>query len=193
MKIKNLLAALALCAAAGGASAATLNFDGLTEMVYGDGFPLAAGMGYDGLSLAYVESGFRVVLHTPEAALGSAHVGDGTYAPQTYNWHDGFENGGSTYVSISRVGGGLFNVTGFDYFTDAMALLADGAAVALLEGEGHWGSALNGVTELRFMSGAFNQLDNIQVDAAQALPLPGSASLLLGGLAAALLARRRKR
>lgn len=193
MNIKNILAALALGVAASSASATVLNFDNLTEMVYGDTAPLAASMAYEGLNLAYVESGFRVVLHAPEAAPGVAHIGDGSYMPQTFNWHDGFDNGASTYVTVSRVGGGLFNLIGFDYFTDAMALLADGSTVALLEGEGIWSTALNGITELRFTSGAFNQLDNIQLEEAQELPLPATPALLMGGLAAAVLARRRKR
>jgi len=50
---------------------------------------------------------------------------------------------------------------------------------------------LNGIAELRLGSGAFNQLDNIDVEAAAAVPLPGTLTLLLAGLAAAGLARRR--
>ena len=193
MNIKSILAALAFGLAASSAGAAVLNFDSLTEMTYGDTEPLTGDMAYEGLNLAYVESGFRVVLHAPEAAPGVAHIGDGTYNPQTYNWHDGIENGAGTWVSVSRVGGGLFNLVGFDYFTDAMTLVADGATIALLEWEGSWSTGLNGISELRFISGAFNQIDNLQVEQAQAVPVPATPLLLIGGLVAAGLARRRKR
>ena len=51
--------------------------------------------------------------------------------------------------------------------------------------------ALNGITALRFTSGAFNGIDNVAVDAAN-VPLPGTLPLLLGGVAAFGLARRRR-
>jgi hypothetical protein len=50
MKFKSILAAVAFMAA-GSAGATVLNFDGLTERMYGDGFPLAASMTYNGPNL----------------------------------------------------------------------------------------------------------------------------------------------
>ena len=105
MTLKAILAALALGTAAANAGAAVLTFDGLTGMMMGDGFPLAAGMHYEGTNLVYEESGYRVTLNAPGADAGAAHVGDGTFDPQTFNWHDGMENGAHTYVTLTRADG----------------------------------------------------------------------------------------
>jgi hypothetical protein len=192
MKLKAFLAALALGAAAN-AGAAVLTFDALTDMMYGDGFDLAPGMSYDGTNLTYEESGFRLTLNAPAAADGAAHVGDGTFDPQTYNWHDGMENGDGTFVTLTRVGGGLFNLLGFDYYTEGSTLSADGAAQGFLAGGGTWNTALNGIAELRLTSSAANAIDNVAVEeASAAVPLPGTLPLLLGGVAAFGLVRRRR-
>jgi hypothetical protein len=197
MKLKSILAALALGVAGGSASAAVLTFDNLTAMQYGGGEPLLPAMSYNGLSLTYVESGFQVTLHTPNASSsGNARIGNGTFEPHTYNWHDGYdetENGWDSFVTLTRVGGGLFNLSGFDYLTDWSKVTADGSLVGEIEGEGHWSTALNGISELRLSYGFINRVDNIHVEAANAVPLPGTLSLLLGGLAVGALARRRQR
>ncbi len=193
VKFKKILAALFLGAAASSASATVLTFDGLTAMVYGDGAPLLANMSYDGQNLVYVESGFQLTLHAPNAAAGAAHISDGTYWEQTYNWHDGLENGLDTFVTLSRVGGGLFNLLGFDYYTDLSGVSADGSLVGSIQDEGSWNTALNGIGELRLSSGAFNEIDNVSVENADAaVPLPGTVPLLLAGLAVCALARRRR-
>jgi len=193
MNLKKIVAALVLGAAASGAGATVLTFDGLTDFVYGDGFPLASSMSYDGLNLTYQEAGYQVILHAPGADAGAAHVGDGTFDPQTFNWHDGIENGADTYVTLTRIGGGKFNVLGFDYYTDGSALSTDGTLQGFLADAGTWNTALNGVTELRLASGAFNEIDNIDVEVASAaVPLPGTLPLLMGGVAAFGLARRRR-
>jgi hypothetical protein len=195
MKLKAILAALALGVAAANAGATVLTFDSLTGPMYGDGFPLAANMHYDGTNLVYDESGFRVTLNAPGAAAGAAHVGDGTFDPQTYNWHDGYENGANTFVTLTRIGGGKFDLHSFDYYTTGSALSTDGALQAFLVDGGTWNTALNGITELRFTSGAVNALANVDVDAAAsagAVPLPGTLPLLMGGVAACGLARRRR-
>ena len=194
MKFKSILAAVALMAA-GSAGATVLNFDGLTEMMYGDGFPLAGSMTYDGKNLTYVESGFQVTLNAPEADAGAAHVGDGTYESSTYNWHDGFENGWNSFITLTRVGGGKFNLNSFDYVMDWSDVSADGVSVGSIQDIGTWSTALTNITELRIGSGAFNQIDNVSVEAAApsgAVPLPGTLALMLGGLAAGGVVRRRK-
>ena len=194
MKFKSILAAVALMAA-GSAGATVLNFDGLTEMMYGDGFPLAGNMTYNGLNLTYVESGFQVTLNAPGADADAAHVGDGTYEPSTYNWHDGMENGWDTFVTLTRVGGGKFNLNSFDYFMDWSDVSADGVSVGSIQDAGTWSTVLTGITELRIGSGAYNQIDNVNVEAAApsgSVPVPGTLALMLGGLASGSVARRRK-
>jgi hypothetical protein len=191
MKFSTFIAAVLLGAAAtsSNATATVLSFDDLTEMMYGDGFPLAANMHYEGTDLSYVESGFKLTLHAPNTAPGAANIGTGTFEPQTFNWHDGLDNGSDTYVTLTRAGGGLFNLASFDYLTDASNVSADGNLLGAIQDAGTWTTALAGIAELRLSSGAFNQIDNVQVDAA--VPLPGTVALMLGGLAAAGLARRR--
>ncbi|MGW8392655.1 hypothetical protein [Pseudoduganella sp. HUAS MS19] len=192
MTLKTLFAAIVLGMSAGSASATILNFDSLTGFMYGDGFPLAAGMHYDGPNLRYVEAGFQVTLHAPNAAPGAANIGTGTFEPLTYNWHDGLDNGSDTFVTLTRVGGGVFNLISFDYLVEASQVWADGSLRGAIQDAGTWTTALNGITELRLSSGAFNQIDNIKVaEAASAVPLPGTLALILGGMAAAGLVRRR--
>ena len=196
MKFKSILAAVAFLAA-GSASAAVLTFDGLTEMMYGDGFPLASNMTYDGTNLTYVESGFQLTLNAPNAEAGAANIGTGTFEPQTYNWHDGIDNGSDTFVTLTRVGGGKFDLNSFDYYMDWTDVSADGVSLGSISDMGTWSTALTGITELRLSSGAFNQIDNIDVAAnadtpSGAVPLPGTLALMLGGLAAGGMARRRR-
>jgi len=194
MKFKSILAAVAFLAA-GSASATVLNFDGLTNSMYGDDSPLAGSMTYNGLNLTYVESGFQVTLNAPGADAGAAHIGDGTFEPSTYNWHDGMENGWDTFVTLTRVGGGKFNLNSFDYFMDWSDVSADGVSVGSIQDSGTWSTVLTGITELRIGSGFFNQIDNVNVEAAApsgAVPLPGTLALMLGGLAAGSVARRRR-
>ena len=196
MKFKSILAAVAFLAA-GSASAAVLTFDGLTEMMYGDGFPLASNMTYDGTNLTYVESGFQLTLNAPNADAGAANIGTGTFEPQTYNWHDGIDNGSDTFVTLTRVGGGKFDLNSFEYYMDWTDVSADGVSLGSISDMGTWSTALTGITELRLSSGAFNQIDNIDVAASAdtpsgAVPLPGTLALMLGGLAAGGLARRRR-
>ncbi len=192
MKYINFFAALVLGVAASGAGATILNFDSLSAFMYGDGFPLAPGMSYDGSNLSYVEAGFQVTLHAPNAAPGSANIGSGTFEPQTFNWHDGLDNGLDTFVTLTRVGGGMFNLKSFDYLVDTSKVSADGNLLGAIQDAGSWTTALNGIAELRLSSGTFNQIDNIEVaEAANAVPLPGTLALMLGGLVAAALVRRR--
>jgi hypothetical protein len=196
MKFKSILAAIAFMAA-GSASATVLTFDDLTEMMYGDGFPLAANMAYDGTNLTYVQSGFQVTLHAPDAASETASIGiDGSFELQTYGWRDGISNGTGTFMTLTRVGGGKFNLNSFDYavdYPDTSDVSADGTSVGAILDVGTWTTGLTGISELRLTPSAFGfaRLDNINVDAA-AVPLPGTLALMVGGLVAGGLARRRR-
>jgi hypothetical protein len=193
VKLNTILAAIFFSMAANGASATVLDFSKLTEMMYGDGFPLADSMSYDGPNLKYEESGFQLTLHAPNAAPGAANVGSGTFEPQTYNWHDGLDNGSDTYVTLTRIDGGFFNLVSFDYFADRSSVSADGKLVGVIQDAGTWATALTGIMELRISSGAFTQIDNIDVDASsRELSLPGTLSLMLAGFAAAGFMRRRR-
>lgn len=186
-----LVLAGALGALAGSAGAAVLTFDGMAELaVYGNGGALPSNMSYSGSNLVYQEAGFLLTLYAPNADIGQVHIGDGTFEPQTYNWHDGLENGAGSYLTLTRVGGGRFNLAGFDYYVEGSTLAADGKQVGMLEGEGSWNTAQHGITELRLSSGAYNQVDNIDVSA---VPEPGMAAMLGTGLGLLALARRRKR
>lgn len=193
MKLKRIFAALVLGAAATGANAGVLTFDSLTDFMVGGGFPLASGMHYDGNDLVYLEGGLKVTLHAPNAVAGEAHLGDGTFAPETWNWHDGLENGDGSYVTLARADGGKFDLLGFDYLTDLGTVLADGIAVGTIMDAGTWTTRLAGIGELRLNAGSYNQIDNVGFEpAAGAVPLPGTLALLLGGAMAGRLARRRK-
>lgn len=193
MKLNTILAAMFLSMAASSASATVLDFSKLTEMMYGDGFPLADSMSYDGQNLKYEESGFQLTLHAPNAAPGAANVGSGTFEPQTYNWHDGLDNGSDTFVTLTRIDGGVFNLGSFDYLADWSSVSADGKLVGVIQDAGTWATALTGIMELRISSGAFTQIDNIDVDASsRELSLPGTLSLMLAGFAAAGFMRRRR-
>jgi hypothetical protein len=195
MNTKSILAALVLGLATAGAQASVLTFDNLTDFMYGDGFPLASGMSYDGSDLVYIDNGVKLTLHAPGSVPGEAHIGDGTFASQTYNWHDGMENGDGSWLSLTRVDGAKFNLISFDYFMDVSTVLADGVAVGDISDGGTWNTPFAGISELRVTAGAYNQIDNVDVEAsanASAVPLPGTLALLLGGAVAGRLARRRK-
>lgn len=204
LKLNKLVAALTLGAGLStSAGAAVLTFDGMAELaVYGNTGALPANMHYDGNNLTYEEAGFLLTLNAPNAASGEAHVGDGTFEPQTYNWHDGMENGDGAFVTLTRVGGGRFNLAGFDYFLDQSVLSADGTQLGVLAGQGRWDTGQNGISELRLSSGYYNPLDNIDVSAAsavravravRAVPEPDTYAMLGAGLGLLAFIGRRKK
>jgi hypothetical protein len=181
MKKVHMMAAavLALTAAAAQAQTSTLTFDNLNG-IYGDGNSLGPLTG-DGQTIAYVESGYMLTLHTtndPSAFFG-AHIGDAG-GSQTFNWHDDGDNLYGAYVTLSKVGGGSFNLVGFDYASNDLTVTGGGTSLSL-SGAGNVPANLLKVNSVTFSSlgYTYNQLDNVQVSGA--VPEPASWALMLGG------------
>jgi len=182
MKTVHMMAAAVLALTAGAAAQAqtsTLTFDGLID-VYGDGNPISPLTG-DSQAITYVESGYQLTLHTSNdpSALYGAHIGDAG-GLHTFNWHDSGDNLYGAYVTLSKVGGGTFNLLGFDYASDDLTV-TDGTTSILLNGSGNVSANLFNVTSVTFSSLNYtnNQLDNVQVSGA--VPEPASWALMLGG------------
>lgn len=194
-KIFKRVAFAAALAASTVASGATLTFDGLNT-VYGDGNPLGANMTGDGQYLQYQEAGFLLTLNTtndPMAAFG-AHIGDGTGVADTFNWHDDGDNLIGAYVTLTKVGGGAFSLSSFDWQSDGLTVSANGYMSAFLSGS-QVGQSLgfNNVTSVTFSSANYtsNGLDNVVLSAA-AVPEPASWALLMVGFGLTGAALRRR-
>jgi len=181
MKTVHMMAAAVLALTAGAAAQAqtTLTFDGLAGL-YGDGSPLGPLTG-DGQAITYVESGYQLTLHTSNApgAFYGAHIGDAGGA-QTFNWHDDGDNLYGAYVTLTKVGGGKFNLLDFDYASNDLTV-SDGMTWLSLSGSGNVAANLKNVKSVTFSSLNYtgNQLDNVQVSGA--VPEPASWALMLGG------------
>jgi hypothetical protein len=186
-------AAAALFLASFGAQAAVLTFDNLGSL-YGYGVP-SPDMNVTEKSLSYTEQGFTLTLWTPNAWYG-AHIGD-AYYNQSYNWHDLGANGYGSYVTLTRNGGGAFDLTGFDYgdYSQGFTISARGYGDVTLGGTGRNAMKYLGVSEVVFSGyDNYTMIDNLEVAAVNAeVPEPGSAALLLAGFGlVGAMARRRK-
>lgn len=180
MKTIHMMAAAVLAVMAGAtAQAQTLTFDNLSG-TYGDGSALSPLTG-DGQTITYVESGYQLTLHTSNdpSQLFGAHIGDAGDS-QTFNWHDDGDNLYGAYVTLSKVGGGKFNLLNFDYASNDLTV-SDGATWLSLSGSGNVSANLLKVSSVTFSSlnYTYNQLDNVQVSGA--VPEPASWALMLGG------------
>jgi len=175
-------AALALAGAVGAQAQTTLTFDSLTN-VYGDGSPVGPNMFTNQQILSYAESGYVLTLNTsnPVDYFYGAHIGDGTGTPQTFNWHDGADNEPGAYVTLTKVGGGSFDLTSFDFFSYSdFSVSATGYDTLNYYGTG--GTVNPGflnVSSVTFYGSGSQQLDNITVNGG--VPEPASWAMMLGG------------
>ena len=182
-------ALLALSASAAVQAQTTLTFDSLTQYQYGDGAGFGDGVGGDNQNLTYTESGYVLTLHTANGLACTdgycygAHIGDGTGVAQTFNWHDQGDNQYGAYVTLTKVGGGAFNLLSFDYLESGTGIsVTSGANSLWLDAYTSGTATANffGVTSVSFVSNDYsgNQLDNIRV---AGVPEPASWAMMLGG------------
>jgi hypothetical protein len=191
-------AALALAGAVGAQAQTTLNFDSLNNQ-YGDGGPYISGITGDAQFLSYTESGYVVTLHTSngsscnDGTCFGAHIGDGTGTPQTFNWHDNADNQPGAFVTLTKVGGGAFSLTSFDFFSyNDFSASATGYDTLNFYGTG--GTVNPGflnVTSVTFYGSGSQELDNITVNGG--VPEPASWAMMLGGFGLVGGAMRRRR
>lgn len=191
--VTKLVAGLMSLAAAVSVNAATLTFNGLTS-TYGDGFPLGSNMSATTDSLAYTENGFVLTLQTPHTYDFGSHIGDaGVSGAQTYNWHEGADNGPGSYVTLTQLGGGFFNLLGLNFVTNSLLTVsATGYVPQAFTGSGSALLNFNNISMVTFSSAGNSALDNISVTPAS-VPEPESIALMLAGLGLmGAISRRRK-
>jgi hypothetical protein len=189
-------AALALSTVSA-AQATTLVFDDLVD-TYGDGGPILANMTYNAQTLTYTDSGYLLTLNTVNLVSSptGAHIGDGTSVAQTYNWHDGGDNSGGAFVTLTRVGGGLFDLVSFDFLADSVFDVSASGYTTLNLGSSSGNRIANfiGVSSVTFRGTNNNQLDNIVVNAnTTAAPEPASWAMMVAGFGLVGAAVRRRR
>ncbi len=190
-----LLGTTAALVATSATAQTTLTFDGLTGTYYGSLGPQGDLTG-DGQFVAYTESGYQLTLTTPNdpATFFGAHIGDATGIPQTFNWHDGGDNLGGAYVTLTKIGGGAFNLKSFDYTAfDTLTLSAAGygstGLASAFPGVNYAANFAN-VTSVTFSGASSYGLDNLQLSAG--VPEPATWALMILGFGAVGGAMRRR-
>jgi hypothetical protein len=171
-----LVVVVAMAIAGDCTNAETLTFDGLPSV-------------YTAFS-GYQEKGYNFSM-TPGSGWSILHIGDGTQIADTLNWHDGGDNGLGSYMTMTRIGGGTFDL----YDLDVQGDYIDVVGFYRLSVGHHTALNILGVTSLVFnTSNNGGGIDNLHVGSSSAVPEIdpnsfGSAfTLVLGALG--LLERR---
>jgi len=138
---------------------------------------------------SYTEAGYTFTLYGGSGVL-QTHVGDGTGTANTLNWHDGGDNGTGAVMSMTRVGGGLFDLTGITVDArDTLSITAAGYSTRQFTNtNATYALSFLGVSRVDFSaspSGYYGSgyvgIDNVVVNSA-AVPLPTTAALFGFGL-----------
>lgn len=182
------------------AAATTLTFSDIGTCCQGGGDPILSNMTYNSETLTYTSGGYIVSLNTTNPIGNSvgAHIGDGTSVAGTYNWHDGMDNQPGAYVSITQVGGGLFSLLELDFYSDSGLSLSGGLVGPLSLGSGTGNLATLGhasyfsnISSLTIYGAGNQQLDNIVLSTASAVPEPATWALMIVGFGLVGMALRR--
>lgn len=171
-------AALGLCAPARAVD--TITFDGLTMSDYTS-------------FSSYLEDGYVFTLVAPNASV--PHIGDGTNVPGTLNWHDGYDNGHSAYIQMTRQDGAAFDVSSFDWQTTSVLKVSSGSlSQNFTHGSGTAQLSWTGLSYLNFTTPGYAGIDNVSVaPVTPPVPEPETFALMIAGLGAlAFMSRRSK-
>lgn len=170
-------AAILTIAFAGAAQAATITFDSATLE--------------SSLTAPYTESGFIMSLEAGHYDIRGGGTGGTNYVNINRT-----RSSGPATITFARVGGGVFDLTGFDFFADGAGLLtsSNGGSVELSDpGLLAFGHEWSGITSFSLATTPNSSLGIDTINVA-AVPEPETYALMLTGLLAvggAVRSRRR--